>query len=219
MSSSTREQILGRIRRSLKRGKVSTEVRTNLESRLAVPPRYVRPGFPETNKQRFEQKLHSAGASLSIIETWHQIPQAAMRYLKAQQLKGPLHVAPGLKGLVWPEDFETSSHYDRDMPMAASLTPAFAGIAETGSIVMLSGAHSPTGLNFLPEHHIVVIEEEQIVAYMEDVWMHLRHLPDNIPRTINVITGPSRTADIEQTIQLGAHGPRSLHVIFLTQPR
>ncbi|MEE8215674.1 MAG: LUD domain-containing protein, partial [Acidiferrobacterales bacterium] len=78
-----------------------------------------------------------------------------------------------------------------------------------------SGRESPTTLNFLPDVHIVVLRREQIVAHIEDVWSQLRSELAAMPRTINFITGPSRTADVEQTIQLGAHGPRSLHVILV----
>ncbi len=95
------------------------------------------------------------------------------------------------------------------------MTAAFAGIAETGTLVLLSDAQSPTTLNFLPDVHVVVLRREQIVRRIEDVWQRLRDEVAGMPRTVNFITGPSRTADIEQTIQLGAHGPRSLHVILI----
>jgi len=80
---------------------------------------------------------------------------------------------------------------------------------------LLSGAHSPTTLNFLPDVHIVIVRRQQIVTHIEDVWRRMRSEVNEVPRTINFITGPSRTADIEQTIQLGAHGPRSLHVVLV----
>ena len=92
---------------------------------------------------------------------------------------------------------------------------SFAAIAETGTLVLLSGAHSPTTLNFLPDVHIVIVRRQQIVTHIEDVWRRTRSELEEMPRTVNLITGPSRTADIEQTIQLGAHGPRSLHVIVV----
>ena len=98
-----------------------------------------------------------------------------------------------------------------------SLTRAFAGIAETGTLMLTSGPAGPTGLNFLPETHMVVVRAGDIAGSYEDAWDRLRDSRDGeaLPRTVNLITGPSRTADIEQTIQLGAHGPRRLHVVLI----
>lgn len=99
------------------------------------------------------------------------------------------------------------------------LSRAYAGVAETGTLVMVSGPTSPSTLNFLPDVHIVVIHTEDIVANYEQVWSKLRleATPDApvMPRTVNWITGPSRTADIEQTLLLGAHGPRKLIILLI----
>lgn len=101
------------------------------------------------------------------------------------------------------------------------LSRAYAGVAETGTLVLRSGADSPTTLNFLPDVHLVVILAEEIKANYEDVWAMLRaaapDLGPMLPRTINWITGPSRTADIEQTILLGAHGPRKLMILLIDE--
>ncbi len=94
------------------------------------------------------------------------------------------------------------------------MTPCFAAVAETGSVVLVSGPESPTSLNFLPEFHVVLVYADQLVRHVEDVWGRLRRAGVS-PRTVNFITGPSKTADVEQTIQYGAHGPRGLDVIFI----
>jgi L-lactate dehydrogenase complex protein LldG len=98
-----------------------------------------------------------------------------------------------------------------------SVTGAFAGVAETGTLVLLSGPESPTTLNFMPEAHIVVLPADRIVGAYEEVWALIRSRFGNgtLPRAVNWITGPSRTADIEQTLLLGAHGPRLLHVLLV----
>jgi L-lactate dehydrogenase complex protein LldG len=98
-----------------------------------------------------------------------------------------------------------------------SITGAFAGIAETGTLVMASGPEHPVSLNLLPDTHIVVLREADIVGGYEEVWQRLRERygKDRLPRTINTITGPSRTGDIEQTIELGAHGPRRMHIVVV----
>ncbi len=98
-----------------------------------------------------------------------------------------------------------------------ALSRAFAGVAETGTLVLLSGPENPTTLNFLPDTHIVVIQAADIAGDYESVWRQLRALygPGILPRTVNFITGPSRSADIEQTLILGAHGPRALHILVV----
>jgi L-lactate dehydrogenase complex protein LldG len=98
-----------------------------------------------------------------------------------------------------------------------SITGAFAGIAETGTLVMASGPEHPVTLNLLPDTHVVVLREQDIVSGNEDVWERLRarYGKDRMPRTVNTITGPSRTGDIEQTIELGAHGPRRMHIVVV----
>jgi len=98
-----------------------------------------------------------------------------------------------------------------------SVSFAEAGIAETGTLAFVSGAHNPTTLNFLPDNHIVILRAIDIEADYEAVWARLRDRfgAGLMPRTVNLVTGPSRSADIEQKLLLGAHGPRRLHVIIV----
>jgi L-lactate dehydrogenase complex protein LldG len=108
----------------------------------------------------------------------------------------------------------------RRLPTAddmVGVTSAMAAVAETGTLVAESGPHHPSTLNFVPETHIVVLPAGKVVGCYEDVWDSLREAAAGapLPRTINFISGPSRTGDIEQTITLGAHGPRRLHVILV----
>ena len=100
---------------------------------------------------------------------------------------------------------------------AVSVTSAFAGIAETGTLMLYSAPESPTTLNFLPEVHLAVLPTDRIVGTYEDGWQRLRGLlgAGKMPRVVNWITGPSRTADIEQTLLLGAHGPKRLHILLV----
>jgi len=97
---------------------------------------------------------------------------------------------------------------------------ASAAVAETGTLVLTSGPDNPTTLNFLPDVHIVVVDAADIASDFETVMARLRERygTGTMPRTVNMITGPSRSADIEQTLLLGAHGPRKLHVIVVGDP-
>ena len=90
-------------------------------------------------------------------------------------------------------------------------------MAEPGTPWLRSGPAGPTTLNFLPDTHVVVLRASRIVGAYEEAWDGLRSARGEtaMPRTVNFVTGPSRTADIEQTIQLGAHGPRRLHIVLV----
>jgi L-lactate dehydrogenase complex protein LldG len=212
-----REQILENIRHSLRRGSVLEQsVQHTLEERLAHPEVHVQPRVEGTLSDRFVAKLEGVAATAARVSALADVPQALIDYLKTQSL--PLTVVMAtqspLNELDWPQSL-TIEHRAARREDRIAVTGAFAGIAETGTLVLLSSPESPTTLNFLPDVHIAVLRREQIVTHIEDVWTRLRAQSKAMPRTVNMITGPSRTADIEQTIQLGAHGPRSLHVILV----
>jgi L-lactate utilization protein LutC len=141
-----------------------------------------------------------------------------LRYLAAKGLPRRLACAPALAGLDWPRATLGLHCGAARRDDVLSVTPCLAAVAELGSLVLVSGAESPTTLNFVPEHHLVVVHGAQIVRHFEDAWQLLRARNaggSGMPRTVNVISGPSRTADVEQTVQLGAHGPRHLHVLLV----
>ena len=108
-----------------------------------------------------------------------------------------------------------------------AVSAAFAAVAETGTLALVSGPDNPTTLNFLPDNHFVgsptTSSPITIVVFAADVsptpsvFARLRaaYGAGALPRTVNFITGPSRSADIEQTLLLGAHGPRRLHVVVV----
>ena len=124
---------------------------------------------------------------------------------------------PRLAALPWDSErtLEVSTGAS-DGHQLAAVSHAFAGVAETGTLVMASGTDNPTTLNFLPDTHIVVVDAKDIAGDYETVWArsaNIRH--GRVPRAINLITGPSRSADIAQILILGAHGPRRLHVLLV----
>ena len=215
--SDAREQILASIRHSLKRtGTLEGSVSRMLDERLARHPVHVQPALQGDLAARFVSKLEAVAGTAARVSSLSAVPDAVVDYLSAQAL--PLEVvmasAPMLAQMDWPASLKIERRIARREDHV-TVTGAFAAVAETGSLVLVSGRESPTTLNFLPDVHIVVLRREQIVAHIEDVWSQLRSELAAMPRTINFITGPSRTADVEQTIQLGAHGPRSLHVILV----
>ncbi len=216
--SDGREEVLRSVRKSLNRDRLTPQERDRLEARIATPPRHTRPAFEGDLASRVADKLSSRAATVTTVRAMSEVGAAVADFLGSNGFSKKIAVAPALADLAWPQGFDVHSGKAR-ADECVSVTACFAAVAESGSLVLLSGAESPTTLNFVPENHIVVVRAGQIVAHFEDVWLLLRDLPRAMPRAVNVISGPSRTADVEQTIQLGAHGPRRLHVILVCKGR
>jgi L-lactate dehydrogenase complex protein LldG len=92
---------------------------------------------------------------------------------------------------------------------------AFAGIAETGTLMLLSSEQTPASTHLLPETHIALLHVNRVVAHYEDAFALMRAEHGEPPRAMNLVSGPSRTADIEQTLVMGAHGPYRVHIILI----
>ncbi len=222
--SAARRQILDAVRRALGRGAVPAEARARIEARLARPGSGPIPARARLDAAArvdlFVAMAEEAAATVARVATPEAVPAAVADYLAAENLPARLRLAPdpGLAALPWADRplLELSAGVGR-ADDAVSLTPAFAGVAETGTLVLVSGPDSPTTLNLLPDTHIVLLEAGQIVGDYEQVWSRLRarYGAGTMPRTVNLITGPSRSADIEQTLQMGAHGPRRLHIVLV----
>ncbi|MFQ5546015.1 MAG: lactate utilization protein C, partial [Acidiferrobacterales bacterium] len=205
------------IRRSLNRtAPLHKSVSSALVARLAGHSVHVQPVVEADLVSRFIAKSKAVASTVTTVPSLMQVPEAVTEYLATNSQKLEVVMAPDplLDDIDWPASIKIERRQAGRQDLV-SVTGVFAAIAETGTLVLLSGAHSPTTLNFLPDVHIVIVRRQQIVTHIEDVWRRIRSELEDMPRTVNLITGPSRTADIEQTIQLGAHGPRSLHVIVV----
>jgi L-lactate dehydrogenase complex protein LldG len=224
--SDARSAILAGIRRSLQRGALGPEAEAELRARLAAPARNLLPeratALDEAGRVAlFVAMAEEVQASVAKIAALEQVPQEIARYLAAENLPAELTLAPdpalaAIPWAAWPL-LQVRQGRAREGD-AVSVTPCFAAVAETGTLMLVSGPQTPTTLNFLPDTHIVVLRESQIVACYEDAWDRLRaarSAAEGLPRVVNFITGPSRTADIEQQIVLGAHGPRRLHIVLV----
>ena len=98
---------------------------------------------------------------------------------------------------------------------AVSVQHGFAGIAETGTLMLPSAPERPVTLNLLADTAVVVLRASAVVGAYEEAWDRLRAEVGGMPRNVMLVTGPSRSADIEQTLEFGAHGPRRLHVVLI----
>lgn len=202
-----RTAILSRVRQALNKQGTATDVDKVFAKLAQQPPATVQPPLPAETVESFRRAAADSGAEVHSIETLEQLPRwVASRAAELGQ-KPSLYVSPQFAdaGLQW-TSIET---LDRVLEATGwGLVRACAGIAETGTIVSVS-QDCPSSSLFLVQRLIVVLNRVDIVAYQEEVWARLRQrFNGHMPRTVNLITGPSRTADVEQQIQIGAHGPK-----------
>lgn len=223
--TSSRSTILDAIRRSSGVGRPGhpsqAERQAVVADRLRASPVGIIPQRAADDAdclERFKAMVVGSAATLAEVTGWDALAGAVVDYLKDRNLPMVLTAAPdhrldsldghGLltvrRGEALPQDL-------------VSVVAAEGGIAETGSLLLLSGPNAPTSLNFLPDIHIICVRAADVAGGFETVWSKVRS-QEAMPRTVNLITGPSRTGDIEQTILMGAHGPRQVHVIVVHDP-
>jgi len=220
---SAREEIFASVRRSLHVTGAETPRRAAVADRLARTPSGVIPargqGDATARMATFKAEAARAAATLSEIGSAEEIPGEIARYLREHNLPAMLRIGADARmaDLPWGETSLDVAYGPSDGHDLNSASVAFAGIAETGTLALVSGADNPTTLNFLPDNHVVVVFAEDVVGDMEGVFARLRerYSAGQAPRTLNFVTGPSRSADIEQTLLFGAHGPRRLHIVVV----
>lgn len=206
-----RKAILGQIRRALGRGPLAAADAAVLDARR---PTHTRIAFDDDLLARFVSRFESRSGTVVRVGSLLEVPAAVDAYRQQHGLPARAAIARSLAGLSWPADFvHHPGPAGKDEVL--SVTACLAGIAEMGSLLLASGPDSPTTLNFVPDHHLIVLHATQIVRHFEDAWAILRACPGGMPRATNIVSGPSRTGDVELTLQLGAHGPRSVHVILV----
>lgn len=215
---SARDHILGNIRTRLERGAEDpAHADARLDSHPAGPVPARARGTPADLRQRFIDMARGASAEVEELEDVAQLPPLMARLCAAGGLGAPA-VAPDavLEALDWAGAGVAVEHRAARDGDRVCVGRALCGVAETGTLVLASGAASPVTLAFLPDVHVVALDTATLVGGYEDAWEVVR-AAGPMPRTVNWITGPSRSADIEQNIQLGAHGPIRL-VIALYPP-
>lgn len=215
---SSRDLILSRIRASLGRGGPGdTRV---IDSHLETGPRGpASEGAWRDSKegivQRFSERAAALSSTVERVASWGDVPAAATAYLISRELPTRAVVWPSLAGESWKSAGLTVEARAARGDDLVGITGTFCAVADTGTLMLLSGPDSPAATSLLPETHIAVVPVERVVALMEDGFDLLRAERGEAPRAVNFVSGPSRTADIEQTVTLGAHGPYRVHLILV----
>lgn len=221
---SARDNILSKVRRSLAVSGDDQARRTVVATRLAeakagiIPARGQLPG--EERIKLFSYYAEKYGATTTRIASIEDLPGEVSRYLKSRNLPASVRMGE--------DPFLKAAHFESEPVLTvlsgasdgtdlAGVSHARAAVAESGTLVLASGPDNPVTINFLPEHHIVAIRAPDIGASLEEALAGITASfgKGEMPRTVNFVTGPSRSGDIEQKIIMGAHGPRALHIVIV----
>ena len=215
-TSSARRNILSRIRQAQGRsGASSAAERDAVEDYIARHPIAPQPTVGDDLLAHFEAQAQRMASTTQRVARMVDVPAAVAGFLAANGLPSHAVCWPALGGLAWAEAGLRVDARAPDGDDLVGISGVFAAIAETGTLMMLSGPQSPASTHLLPETHIAVVAASQIVAHYEDAFARMREQRGAPPRAMNLVSGPSRTGDIEQTIVLGAHGPYRVHLVLV----
>ena len=210
---SSRDSILHAVRQGLGRNALPATERAALDARGI--PQHIRPAVDDADLvARFIARFESRSGTTARIASFADVPAAVAAFAADNGMATCAVVGTRLGELVWPEGWQIE-HGAAGIEVMLGVSAGYLGVAETGSVLMMSGPDSPISHNFVPESHVVVLRTADIVRHFEDGWARLRDSGQAVPRAMNFIAGPSRTGDVEQTIELGAHGPRRMHVLIV----
>ncbi len=222
-ASQARAAILARIRANLRRAPQPAAAElAAVADYLAQHPAGPRPKIEGDLGIRFRAMAERSQSTVDEVARSADAPAAIARYLAAQQLEPRAVIWPTLAPLDWkgagievearPPRRDESQGSDR-----IGITGCFCALAETGTLVLLSGPDTHASTHLLPETHIALVPASRIVRDMEDAFALMRSERATLPRSVNMVSGPSRTGDIEQTIVLGAHGPFRVHIVVAVE--
>ena len=224
----SRDAILGAIQRGLKRGPLPDDQQIALRARMAAHPRQLIPARSKVPRPQqialFVSNVEKEFGTVTRVPAAHDVPAAIADYLASQNLPTDFAIAPhpDLQALPWHDRPMLTLREGRAQPTdLVSVQHGYAAIAETGTLMLPGAPERPTTLNLLSDTAIVVLRTSRIVGAYEEAFDLLRaERHDNktggfMPRNVMLVTGPSRSADIESTLELGAHGPRRLHVVLI----
>lgn len=214
---------LGAMRESLARLSAGPRDGASPQARLADPPRIGVPSRVANSGnalvELFAERARKVSATVEEVASSAEVPARVAAYLAAQGLGPRIFVSPDplAAEIAWSKAQEIVVAAE-PMPRegAVAIAGAVAAVAETGSLAVVSGSRRPIAYHMVPETEVMLVRRSSLVATQEEAWITLRKRSDEpLPRDVTFVTGPSRTADIEMRVELGAHGPRRLHVIVL----
>lgn len=189
------------------RDDILSAIRARRSKPATKPLPYNPPAHPADLLAQFAERAAAANADIRVLDSQNDIPQAIAEILRSRNLPAIVHVADASL-----EKFSAGMTIERTLPGPDDVALAIApfAIAETGTLAYPASAQAPASWHFRAGFEIAVLRAKDILPHFEDVLARIE-----IPHTLNFVTGPSRTGDIEQTLELGAHGPKALAILIV----
>lgn len=220
-----REQMLQRIRQAVIEGNRAGGSSSTIPDRGAVGYQ----GAGADPVARFGESLTAAGGHLHVVAERASAAQVVLDLVRSRGIRR-VHLGRGdvLEALALVEPLRalgaevvevgTATADKREKLFQAELGVSGVDylLAETGSIVLLSRPEQPRLLSLLPPLHIAVAERRQILSDLFDLFSATGAGVDDLPACVSIITGPSKTGDIELRLVTGVHGPGEVHVVLIS---
>lgn len=179
------------------------------------PAPYPPPALDGETIAHFSTMATRSAAEVRVLGSVAEIPEAVADILRARNLPAEVHLPPNaaLAALDWNRSPGLTLKNQPPGPDDAAIAPCPFAIAETGTLAYPARENEPASWHFRPGLEIAVLCAADILPHMEDVLARVKR--NGMPATLNFVTGPSRTGDIEQTLELGAHGPKALAILIV----
>jgi L-lactate dehydrogenase complex protein LldG len=208
---SARENILARL-------KAAQDHRGEIE---VTSPDFTSPIYHPLNEslsQEFKINLELIGGQVILCKSKSEIADQVKHICKERNQSKIFCTDPKLQEILT-GSIEIDSDENSFLGLNIGVTSCEFLIAHLGSVLISSAQISGRRLNVFPEMHIVVAEQSQLTDYLDQALEKMQNKYKNeLPSLISNITGPSRTADIEKTLVMGMHGPKTLIVLISEQP-
>lgn len=194
------------------------------DTRIVAPPSHPRPQRASVSsidaRTAFARHLQNVSADFAPVAAPDDVPGTIAAFVSENYPNEPITLGrdPWLAALPWSRAPKLQRlDWTPGHPPRIAVSRAVAAIAETGTLVLASSPDNPASLNYLPEAHIVVVEASTLKASMEAGLAAARQSPGpaGMPRTLALVSGASRTADVGGKLVAGAHGPKKLLVVLV----
>ena len=207
---SSREEILSKIHDSVNR-------RKEIKYPVIDKKKSVFPDIDSSLHEKFIDEFEAIGGQVFLCEDIEELGRALAKFLNERKLSKLFCLDKNIQEFLYDAKIPYISEEDKFDEMELGITTCELLLARSGSIMVSSAHESGRRMNVFPPIHIVIGNASQIVEDLAEGFNKLNEkYENNLPSMISTITGASRTADIEKTLVMGAHGPKEL-IVFINQ--
>tara|TARA_R110002110_G_scaffold213648_1_gene426993 strand:- start:24 stop:671 length:648 start_codon:yes stop_codon:yes gene_type:complete len=211
----SREKVLSAIRSRFEVSGSDQTRQVSVDARLTQQAANTIPAIGRlTGAARLEQFIRSSEQKGAQVFQVEDLGAAAAQILSTLPANSHFAVTTAAKNTGIPLPATHSDHWQAKTSLENCISTCFCGVAETGSLAVMSGEENALTQNFLADRHFVLLPEADILDCMESVWLRLRET-GGMPRDLTLVSGPSSTGDIEMQMERGAHGPRELYILAI----